>query len=98
MRRLREIRRELEELSLQRTLLWEQLGSTRDRSTAIEVARLGARIEALWSEARRLKAEIRSGPRETILARARAHELLDRELAKRLRRTLEAEARAREPV
>ena len=85
MRTLTDIRHELEDLAERRTELWEQLSEEHDPAKAAEAAKLSARIEALWDEARTARARQRFGEPERILARARAEDRLDRE-SRRLRR------------
>jgi hypothetical protein len=79
------IRRELDEAIEQRAALWESLSEQHDEETAVEAARLSARIEELWAESRSAKARLRFGSPDLIIARARAEDRLDRE-ARRLRR------------
>jgi hypothetical protein len=83
MRTLNDIRQELDEASARRTELWKQLSENGpDEARSAEVATLSERIEALFQEARIAKSRTRFGAQEAIIARARAEERLDRELAK----------------
>jgi hypothetical protein len=84
VRTLNDIRREIEQLSEQRTMLWEELSEGYDPVKSAEAARLTKRIEDLWTEARTARARARYGPSDEIITRARAEDRLDRE-ARRLR-------------
>ena len=81
------LRRELELLSERRGEIRRLLSLGHDAALAAEARQLDARTQALWQELRRLRAVAAYGPRESILARARAHDRLDHELRRRLRRT-----------
>jgi hypothetical protein len=81
-RSLSEIKRELEAATERRTALWQELSIAADPEKKAEVARLNERIEALWTEARAARNRQRFGPKERIVARARAEERLERDLAK----------------
>jgi hypothetical protein len=81
-RTLREIAIERDELTQRRTALWHELSQAHDSEKAAEVAALNARIEELWSEARAAKSRARFGSQKDILTRARAHERLERDLAR----------------
>ena len=85
LKRLRAVKLELAQATARRTVLWQEQTEATDPKAAVEVAWLSERIEALWSEARQLAAEIRSGPRAEIIARARAAERVERDLGRRLR-------------
>ena len=85
LKRFRDIKHELAQATARRTALWQAQTDTSDPKEALEVAWLSERIEALWTEARQLAAEIRSGPRAEIIARARAAERVERDLGRRLR-------------
>lgn len=82
MRTLPEIKRELDALSERRRELWKELSRGADEAKSAEVARLNARIEELWHEARVVKSRMRFGDPGAIIARARAEERLEREFAK----------------
>jgi hypothetical protein len=79
MRTLTEIRRDVERASERRSDLWEELSEGHDAVKAAEAARLSRRIEELWAEARAARAQVRYGPSEEIITRARAEDRLDRE-------------------
>jgi hypothetical protein len=83
MRSLNDIKHELDEAAARRTELWKRLSETGpDEATSTEVAALSERIESLYQEARIVRSRARFGEQEAIIARARAEERLDRELAK----------------
>ncbi len=79
MRTIKEIRRELEEASRQRSELWEALSEGYDALKSAEAARLTARMEELWTESRIARARAAYGPSNEIITRARAEDRLDRE-------------------
>ncbi len=85
MRTTTEIRRELDAATQRRTEIWESLAEGGDRERTEEAAVLSRRIEELWAELRVAQAHARFGPAESIIARARAEDRLDRE-ARRLKR------------
>jgi hypothetical protein len=79
-----EIRRELDELAMRRTNLWQD-DAGGNPSASTEIALLTARMDELWRELRESRLHVRHGSRETIIERARHHERRERDL----RRTLE---------
>jgi hypothetical protein len=79
VRRLAEIRRDLEIATERRTALWEELAEAFDTGKSAEAAALSRRIEELWTEARAARARARYGPSDKIITRARAEDRLDRE-------------------
>ena len=81
MRTLEVIHREIDELSERRTELWHRLSDGLDSSVKDEIHTLDAELEDLWAEHRQLKAQLRWGDRERIIARARAEERLERHAA-----------------
>lgn len=81
-RTLSEIKRELDDATEQRRVLWHELSLAADPVKTAEVARLNEQIEALWHEARAARNRARFGPKESIVKRARAEERLERDLAK----------------
>jgi hypothetical protein len=85
MRTIENIRADLDRAIERRAQLWEELAAGVDPAKSAEVAELTQKIDALWAEARALKAYERFGPSEIIRARARTEERLDRE-ARRLDR------------
>jgi hypothetical protein len=81
MRTLEEIHREIDELSERRVELWHDLSEGYEAALQAEVHRVEERLEELWLEQRQLRAEMRWGDRQRIIARARAEERLERHAA-----------------
>jgi hypothetical protein len=75
---LSEIHAEIEQTSEQRTELWHILSQGHNPVAAAELKALSARLDRLWDEERTLKAELRFGNRDHIVARARVEERLER--------------------
>ena len=73
-----EIHQEIDALSERRSQLWRALGEGRDEATAAELKEIDERLDALWNEHRALRARVRFGERDRIIARARAEERLER--------------------
>jgi hypothetical protein len=73
-----QIHQEIEETSERRTELWHELSQGHDPALSAELKRLNARLEQLWDEERTLKAALRFGDRDHIVARARVEERLER--------------------
>jgi len=73
-----EIHQEIEETSERRTELWHELSQSHDPALSAELKRLNARLEQLWDEERTVKAALRFGDRDHIVARARVEERLER--------------------
>ena len=78
MRTIDEIHEEIERLSEERTELWHRLSDRHDPDVRAEVHALDARLDRLWDEHRTLRARLRFGDREAIVARARVEERLER--------------------
>ncbi|HVS86152.1 MAG TPA: hypothetical protein VHD91_11015 [Gaiellaceae bacterium] len=78
MRTLNEIHEEIERLSEERTELWHRLSYQYDPEVKAEIRALDARLDRLWDEHRSLRARLRFGDREKIVARARVEERLER--------------------
>ena len=78
MSALNEIHEEIERLSLERTELWHRLSAEYDPEIRAEIRALDARLDRLWDEHRSLRARLRFGDREKIVARARVEERLER--------------------
>jgi predicted nucleic acid-binding Zn-ribbon protein len=78
-RTLRDIQRELDQAAERRAELWKALADVHDAAMAAEVEELTKRIEALWTEARVARTRARFGSPDTIIARARAEERLERD-------------------
>lgn len=81
MRTMESIHHEIDELSERRVELWHELSEGYDAEVQAEVRRLEERLEELWGEQRQLRAELRWGDRQRIIARARAEERLERHAA-----------------
>jgi hypothetical protein len=77
-----EIGRDIEAATALRAGLWHELSNGHDPTKTAEVARLNGRIEELWSEYRAARNRDRFGTKERIVARARAEERLERDLAR----------------
>ena len=75
---LTEIHQEIEQTSERRTELWHVLSQGYDPSAAQELKRLSERLDHLWDEEHIVKAELRFGDRDHIVARARVEERLER--------------------
>jgi hypothetical protein len=78
MRTLNEIHDEIERLSEERTELWHSLSDRHDPATRAEIQALDARLDRLWDEHRSVRARLRFGDRDSIVARARVEERLER--------------------
>ena len=78
MRTLHEIHAEIDSLSERRTALWHVLGQGHDTAAASELKALNENLARLWDEHRAVRARLRFGERDRIIARARAEERLDR--------------------
>jgi hypothetical protein len=75
---LTEIHEEIEQISERRTELWHELSQGYDPATAAELKGLSDHLDRLWDEERTLKAALRFGDRDHIVARARVEERLER--------------------
>ena len=75
------IHREIDELSERRVELWHTLSEGHDAERQAEVRQVEDRLEELWQQQRQLRAEMRWGDRQRIIARARAEERLERHAA-----------------
>jgi hypothetical protein len=78
MSTLNEIHEEIERLSEERTELWHRLSAEYDPEIRNEIHALDAKLDRLWDEHRSLRARLRFGDREAIVARARVEERLER--------------------
>ena len=72
---------EIDRLSERRRDLWRTLGEGFDAGASAELKEVDARLEELWAEHRAIRARVRFGEREKIVARARAEERLERAAA-----------------
>jgi hypothetical protein len=75
---LTQIHKEIEEKSERRTELWHILSERYDPAAAAELKSLSNNLDHLWDEERTLKAALRFGDRDHIVARARVEERLER--------------------
>jgi hypothetical protein len=78
MTTLSEIHEEIERLSEQRTELWHRLSDQYDPEIRQEIRTLDAQLDRLWDDHRLLRARLRFGDRDSIVARARVEERLER--------------------
>ena len=78
MRTQHEIHEEIERLSEERTELWHRLSAEYDPEIREQIRALDAELDGLWDEHRALRARVRWGDREKIVARARVEERLER--------------------
>jgi len=78
MRTIEEIHKEIEQLSEERTELWHRMSDQHDSDVRAEIKALDAKLDGLWQEQRVLRARLRFGDREQIVARARVEERLER--------------------
>jgi hypothetical protein len=75
---LTEIHHEIDQTSERRTELWHELSHHHDPALSAELKSLNQRLDRLWDEERTLKAALRFGDRDHIVARARVEERLER--------------------
>jgi len=75
---LTQIHHEIEQTSERRTELWNSLSHGYDPAVAAELKSLSNHLDRLWDEERTLKAALRFGDRDHIVARARVEERLER--------------------
>lgn len=75
---LASIHAEIERLSEERAELWHRLSAEFDPETKEAIHRLDTELDHLWNEHRALRARLRFGDRESIVARARVEERLER--------------------
>ena len=75
---LTQIHSEIEQTSERRTELWNELSHGYNPAIAAELKSLSTRLDALWDEERTVKAALRFGDRDHIVARARVEERLER--------------------
>ena len=78
MRTLEEIHAEIETLSEERTELWHRLSDQHDPEVRAEIHAIDEKLDRLWDEHRVIRARLRFGDRESIVARARVEERLER--------------------
>ena len=75
---LSEIHEEIERASEERKELWHRLSEGHDPALRAELEALNARLDSLWDEHRAVRAQLRFGDRDKIVARARVEERLER--------------------
>ena len=75
---LSEIHEEIERASEQRKALWHRLSEGHDPTLRAELEQLNAELDGLYAEQRALRARLRFGDRDAIVARARVEERLER--------------------
>ena len=73
-----QIHTEIEQVSEERQVLWQQLSEGLDTSVQTQIKELDERLQTLWQSLRIEKARLRFGEREEIVRRARAEERLER--------------------
>lgn len=73
-----QIHTQIEQLSEERQVLWQQLSEGLDASVKTQIKELDERLLSLWQSLRLEKARLRFGEREEIVRRARAEERLER--------------------
>ena len=78
MRTLEEIHAQIEILSEERTELWHRLSDQHDPEVRAEIHAIDAKLDRLWDEHRAVRARLRFGDRDSIVARARVEERLER--------------------
>ena len=78
MRSLKEIHNEIEILSEERTELWHRLSDDHDPEVRAEIHAIDAKLDLLWDEHRAVRARLLFGDRDSIVARARVEERLER--------------------
>ena len=78
MRTIQEIHQEIEGLSAERAELYKRLSAEYDAGVVADIHRLDAELDRLWDEHRALRARVRFGDRNQIVARARVEERLER--------------------
>jgi hypothetical protein len=81
MRTFEDIHREIDRASERRAEVYHQLSQGHDPALAAELKEIAEQLDALWAEQRALKALLRFGDREHIVARARTEERLERQAA-----------------
>jgi hypothetical protein len=78
MKTLTEIHEEIERKSEERGALWHRLSDEYDSQVVAEIRAIDAELDRLWDEHRALRARVRFGDRDSIVARARVEERLER--------------------
>ena len=75
---LSEIHAEIEQASEERAEIWHRLSAAYDPELRTELDRLNDQLDRLWDEHRAIRARLRFGDRDKIVARARVEERLER--------------------
>jgi len=75
---LNQLHEEIERVSERRTELWNDLSHGHNPEVVREIKAIDARLAQLWDDTRTLKAALRFGNRDQIVARARVEERLER--------------------
>ena len=78
MKTLEGIHQEIAVLSEERTEIWHRLSAEYDPTVREDIRTLDQKLDTLWDEHRALRARLRFGDREHIVARARVEERLER--------------------
>jgi hypothetical protein len=78
MRTTEEIHTEIERLSEERTELWHRLSDEHNPDVRAEIHAIDEQLDRLWDENRAVRARLRFGDREKIVALARVEERLER--------------------
>jgi hypothetical protein len=78
MRTSEQIHEEIERLSEERTELWHRLAAEHSSEVRAEIHVIDEKLDRLWDENRAVRATLRFGDREKIVARARVEERLER--------------------
>ena len=81
MRTFVDIHREIDVASDRRAEVYHHLSQGHDPALAAELKEIADELDALWAEQRALKARLRFGDRDHIVARARTEERLERQAA-----------------
>jgi hypothetical protein len=75
---LNEIHEEIERASERRIELWHLLSEGHDPALQAELQQLNGELDRLWDKHRAIRARLRFGDRDKIVARARVEERLER--------------------
>jgi len=78
MNTIAEIHEEIDRKSAERTELWHRLSQGYDTEIVADIRRIDADLDLLWDQHRALRARVRFGDRDSIVARARVEERLER--------------------
>lgn len=78
MRTISEIHQEIDRKSAERAELWHRQSDEYDAQLVAEIRLIDGELDRLWDEHRALRARVRFGDRDAIVARARVEERLER--------------------